>query len=81
MNSIIQEKKLQVLTSFERFPRMRFMGNKYKLLPWLRDVFMSLDFEKVLDPFSGSGSVSYLLKCLDKQVFSSDFLNFPVVIS
>ncbi len=81
MNSIVKESSFHTLKTFERFPRMRYMGNKYKLLPWLTDVFMSLDFEKVLDPFSGSGSVSYLLKCLNKQVFSSDFLNFPVVIS
>lgn len=57
------------------------MGNKYKLLPWLRDAFESLDFETVLDPFCGSGSVSYLLKSLDKQVVSADFLNFPVMLS
>lgn len=67
--------------NIENFPRMRYMGNKYKLLPWLYDIFSSLDFEKALDPFSGSGSVSYLLKCLDKQVFSSDFLNFPTVLA
>ncbi|HXQ22546.1 MAG TPA: hypothetical protein VN812_12795, partial [Candidatus Acidoferrales bacterium] len=43
-----------------RFPQIRFMGSKFRLLPWLHGVFSDLDFHTVLDAFSGSGCVSYL---------------------
>lgn len=66
---------------FSDYPRMRFMGNKYKLVPWLHEILYNVDFVDVLDPFSGSGTVSYLLKSMDRKVTSSDFLNFPNVIT
>lgn len=65
----------------ELFPRLRYMGNKYKLVSWLSEIFDSIDFETVIDPFSGSGTVSYLLKAKGHSVISSDFLNFPTVIT
>ena len=63
------------------FPELRYMGSKHRLLPWLHGVLRSLDFETVADPFAGSGSVAYLLKAMGKQVFASDFLNFPAVLA
>jgi DNA adenine methylase/adenine-specific DNA-methyltransferase len=51
----------------ERFPRFRYMGSKFRLLPWIHDSFRELDFESVTDAFSGSGVVSYLLKGTTKR--------------
>lgn len=73
--------KLKIPAQFQEYPRMRFMGNKYKLIPWLHEIFQNIDFQSVLEPFSGSGTVSYLFKTLDKQVKTSDFLIFPNVIT
>jgi adenine-specific DNA-methyltransferase len=58
------------------YPRLRYMGNKHRLLPWLHDSFARLSFESALDLFSGSGSVSYLLKSMGKRVIANDFLDF-----
>lgn len=64
-----------------RYPRFRYMGNKYRLMEWLHRVFQQLDFESATDAFSGSGTVSYLLKSMGKRVVTNDSLNFPSVIS
>jgi len=63
-----------------RFPELRYMGSKRRLLPWIHQVLHELDFETALDPFSGSQSVSYLMKAMGRQVVSSDFLNFSATI-
>lgn len=63
------------------FPRLRYMGSKYRLVPHLADVFTQLGGATALDAFSGSGVVSYLLKALGYQVTSNDFLTFPSVIA
>jgi adenine-specific DNA-methyltransferase len=63
------------------FPRLRYMGSKYRLLPQLAEVFAELGRHTALDAFSGSGVVSYLLKSLGYQVTSNDFLTFPTVIA
>jgi len=63
------------------FPQIRFMGSKYRLLPWIYRILCQLDFSTALDPFSGSGCVSYLLKSMGKQVTASDFLNFSSIIA
>lgn len=63
-----------------RYPELRYMGSKNRLLPWIHGVLLDLDFQTAADPFTGSGCVSYLLKCMDRQVFASDWLNFPVTI-
>ena len=62
---------------FRRYPQLRFMGSKYRLLPWIQAVLQELEFETALDAFSGSGCVSYLLKTMGKQVHANDFLAFP----
>jgi DNA adenine methylase/adenine-specific DNA-methyltransferase len=64
-----------------RFPRLRYMGSKYKVVPALVDVFASLEFDTVLDAFSGSGVVGYALKAMGKQVTTNDFLAFAATIA
>lgn len=63
------------------FPRLRYMGSKYRLAPALADVFDQIGGATALDAFSGSGVVSYMLKSLGYSVTSNDFLNFPGVIT
>jgi DNA adenine methylase/adenine-specific DNA-methyltransferase len=63
------------------YPRLRFMGSKYRLLPWIHGVLSGLDFETVLDAFSGSGSVAYLLKAMGKRVTANDLLHFTTTIA
>lgn len=69
------------LERINNYPLMRYMGSKYKLVPWIHDTLKTLDFHTALDAFSGSGVVSYLLKAMNKKVYSNDFLNFPAMIS
>ena len=64
-----------------RFPKLRFMGSKYRLLPWIHSVLSELKFDAVLDAFSGSGCVSYLMKAMGKSVTTNDFLRFPATIA
>ncbi|MGH8020837.1 MAG: DNA adenine methylase [Opitutaceae bacterium] len=64
-----------------RYPRFRHMGSKHRLLDWLHSVFCNLEFDTVTDAFSGSGSVSYLLKAMGKTVTANDALSFPSVLA
>lgn len=63
------------------FPRLRYMGSKYRLIPELAVIFKELGGQTALDAFSGSGVVSYTLKRLGFSVTANDFLNFPAVIA
>lgn len=63
------------------YPHLRYMGSKYRLLPTLASVFRQVGGTNALDPFSGSGVVSYLLKAQGYAVSSSDYLNFPVTLA
>lgn len=58
------------------YPRLRYMGSKYRLLPWIHSVLSQLTFTSALDAFSGSGCVAYLLKAMGKRVIANDFLAF-----
>lgn len=58
------------------YPQLRFMGSKSRLLPWIHEIVSPLEFNSVLDAFSGSGCVSYLFKTMGKEVVSNDFLKF-----
>ena len=60
----------------DHFPGTRYMGSKYRILPFLWQCVQHLEFESVLDAFSGSGCVSYMFKQYGKQVVSNDFLHF-----
>ncbi|MFP4152467.1 MAG: DNA adenine methylase [Alkalispirochaeta sp.] len=63
------------------FPLMRYMGSKSRLLPWIREVLRTIEFESVLDAFSGSGAVSYLFKAMGKRVLANDFLHFSHILT
>jgi DNA adenine methylase/adenine-specific DNA-methyltransferase len=63
------------------FPQIRFMGSKYRLLPWIHTVLSGLAFESAADVFSGSGCVGYLFKAMGKQVVSNDFLNLGTTLA
>lgn len=69
------------LTRAVKFPRLRYMGSKYALLPHLASTFADVGGRTALDAFSGSGVVSYLLKAQGYQVTSNDFLQFPAAIT
>lgn len=55
-------------------PSTRYQGSKRKILPWLKSIFNNLEFDTVLDGFGGSGSVSFLLKSMEKEVTFNDIL-------
>lgn len=63
------------------FPRLRYMGSKYRLIPDLASLFAELGGTTALDAFSGSGVVSYALKAMGYAVTSNDFLRFPSVLT
>jgi len=63
------------------YPRLRYMGSKYRVISTLIDIFSSLQFTTALDGFSGSGVVAYALKAMGKQVTTNDFLEFPATVA
>ena len=70
-----------IVSRVAEFPRLRYMGSKYRLVSHLAEAFAEAGGRSALDAFSGSGVVSYLLKSLGYQVTSNDFLSFPAVIA
>jgi adenine-specific DNA-methyltransferase len=58
------------------YPTTRYQGSKRKLLPLLSAIFRDINFHTCLDLFSGSGSVSYLLRTLGKDVVANDYLKY-----
>ena len=56
------------------FPKTRYQGSKYKLRDWIKENLKDLNFQTVLDGFSGTSSVSYLFKEMNKDVFSNDIM-------
>jgi DNA adenine methylase len=58
------------------FPSSRYMGSKHSILSFLYQHLAKLEFQTVLDAFSGSSAVSYLLKAMNKTVTSNDFMTF-----
>jgi DNA adenine methylase/adenine-specific DNA-methyltransferase len=65
----------------KRFPQLRYMGSKHRLLPWIHEVLSQLEFTSALDAFSGSGCVAYLLKAMRKRVLANDFLQFSFCLA
>jgi len=61
-------------------PSTRYQGSKRKILPWIGEHFAQLKFETVLDAFGGTGSVSYLLKAMGKQVTYNDYMRWNYLI-
>lgn len=66
---------------YSRFPHLRYMGSKARLLPWIATTLGELEFDSALDAFAGSGCVAYLLKSMGKRVIANDFLNFSCQIA
>jgi adenine-specific DNA-methyltransferase len=64
-----------------QFPRLRYMGSKYQLIPSLAALFGEVGGTTALDAFSGSGVVSYTLKAMGYAVTANDFLAFPGIIT
>lgn len=65
----------------EAYPRFRYMGSKFKLLPWIHQTLGGIAFDSATDAFSGSGVVSYLFKAMGKKVLANDALCFPSVLT
>lgn len=70
-----------VVDRVSSYPRLRYMGSKYRLIPRLVELFAEIGGRSALDAFSGSGVVAYALKALGYEVTASDFLAFPTVIA
>ena len=63
------------------FPDTKYMGSKQAILPFIRKEMETVEFDTVLDAFSGSGCVAYELKKLRKRVIANDFLRFAYCIA
>lgn len=63
------------------YPQIRFMGSKFRLLPWIHTVLAGHSFTSAADVFSGSGCVGYLFKAMGKRVVSNDFLNLGTTLA
>ncbi|MEK7227834.1 MAG: Dam family site-specific DNA-(adenine-N6)-methyltransferase [Patescibacteria group bacterium] len=62
-----------------KYPSTRWMGSKSKLLTHLQQATKNLQYESVIDLFSGSGIVGYMFKSLGKQVISNDYMALSAV--
>ena len=65
----------------DKYPPTRFMGSKKKLLGAIWGVAQRFSFDTALDLFSGSGTVSYMLKAQGKAVTSNDYMAMCHVFS
>lgn len=63
------------------FPKTRYQGSKYKLTKWIADCLGHLDFETVLDAFSGTSSIAYMFKAMGKTVIANDKMHFNYQIA
>jgi DNA adenine methylase/adenine-specific DNA-methyltransferase len=64
-----------------RYPRLRFMGSKYRLAPRLAELFATLPPGPAVDAFSGSGVVAYTLKATGREVVANDHLTFAAALT
>lgn len=70
------DNSLELLLKTAKSLPLPYTGNKKKLLPQLHQAIKHLEFDSVLDAFSGSGIVSYYFKALGKKVTSNDLLTY-----
>ena len=63
------------------YPRLRFMGSKYRLAPRLAQIFQTLPPGPAVDAFSGSGVVAYTLKATGRPVLANDHLAFAASLA
>ncbi|MFA7083948.1 MAG: DNA adenine methylase [Arcobacteraceae bacterium] len=64
-----------------KFPRTRYQGSKYKLQNWIKNNLEKLNFETMLDAFSGTSSIAYVAKEMNKTVYCNDILKFNYYIA
>lgn len=58
-----------------KYPATRYMGSKQKLLQHISESVKNLEFDSVIDLFSGSGIVGYMFKTQGKKVISNDHMH------
>ena len=58
----------------KKFPPTKFMGSKEKMVAHIWEAVKDVEFDSVLDLFSGSGVVSYMFKAAGKRVISNDYM-------
>lgn len=71
----------RIASQLARYPRLRFMGSKFRLAPRLAQVFATLPPGPALDAFSGSGVVAYTLKATGRPVLANDHLTFASTLA
>ena len=62
------------MSRINSFPKTRFYGSKRRILEWIYDSIVHLDFQTALDLFGGTASVSLLFKAMGKNVTYHDGL-------
>jgi adenine-specific DNA-methyltransferase len=65
----------------EGYPRIRFMGSKYRLAARLAELFENLPPGPALGAFSGSGVVAYTLEATGRSVLANDELTFATTLA
>lgn len=76
----------KLLDSYLKENIIAYIGNKRRLLPFLKNTFLSLiekdkNISIAADMFSGSGSVSRLLKTLGLKVYSNDWEYYAYILN
>jgi len=81
LTDTLQSYHPSILNRALSYPQLRFMGSKFRLLPWIYMVLRDVPFDTALDAFSGSACVGYLMKAMGKEVTANDFLRFSYVVA
>lgn len=71
---MVRQNPLFPLSYSPKFPSTRFQGSKAKLANNIWECIKTLPFESAIDLFGGTGSIGYILKKNNKQVFYNDYL-------
>lgn len=79
--SILHIENPNIPTMMLDYPRLRYMGSKYKIIPHLHRALSDISYDSPLDAFSGSGVVAYYFKTQGKEVTANDFMHFPATIT
>lgn len=66
----------KMISSLSCFPKTRYQGSKRKIIRELGLALSAVDFETCLDLYSGTGTVTLLLRQMGKKVSSNDYLLF-----
>lgn len=64
------------MQTFDSFPSTRFQGSKRDLADWIWDKISELDFDSAIDPFGGTGAISYKFKTNNIKTYYNDYLRF-----